>query len=117
MFFPDDNTLDQPVFAKKCHSDDTWNHGNRLKRKGKITMDWLKIANAVKHEMFSGIGNSMEEVIRSMVSNKLLNIRQVGDNETNRVIEELQKVRRLNTKEVEIIRSIIQRAMMPAMGT
>ena len=82
-----------------------------------ILMDWLKIANAVQHEMFPAIGRSMKKVIESMISDGLLKAHQLGDIETNQVIEQLQKVRKLSTKEIDIIKGIVRRAVTHKKGT
>ena len=84
-----------------------------------MAFNWHGIANAVKHEMFQKMGESMEAVIRQMKSNGDLIINSLDRGQVQKVLDKWQESIRLNKKEIDIqlnkkeidvIKAIIHRA-------
>lgn len=106
-------SIEQPPSDSETEiHDEAQNESNSQSETG-----WFGIANAVKHVMSKAMGTAFENAIDHLISKKKLNENNISRNETARVIEEVQKVRKLNYKEVDIIKGIIHRATSPEIGT
>ena len=79
-------------------------------------VDWFGIVNAVKHELYPLMGISLAGVVQELIDKKSLKFCKIDENATEQVIEQLQKVRRVNNKEVDIIKYIVHRARYSAPG-
>ena len=73
-------------------------------------MSWFHIAESVKHEMSTGISIKMKEVFDDWKSSRPSKLNDFTPDAMEKFIADLQEKRKLNNKEVEFIRSAVERA-------
>ena len=73
-------------------------------------MNWHRIAQCVKHEMFPMMGTSMESAVEMLKVENCLDLTDFGEQTVETVIVTMRRQRIVSHGEVDCIKSIVARA-------
>eukprot|EP01084_Bolivina_argentea_P100450 180356_1 len=74
-----------------------------------VALNWEHICKCIKHEMYPMLSSAVESII-SNTKEVIVNVDDISTNAVNKLIERLQKKRKLGNEEVHYLRKLVKRA-------